>query len=489
MVMDDVVLEQAFAELRLARGDSLHLEAKQMSRFSADALGPTMCAFANLPGGGTLLLGVDESQPQLVVGVDSPHQLAQQVTELARSKAFSRPLEVVTGVRWYDGRAIVLVEVREAAVNEKPVFFRGEAYVRMYDGDYTMSPQEQQQLLRRHERPRDDRVPVVGTSRDDLDPELVASFLNSVRVSTPFLSNAEGEEILRRLNVLAPSGEVTVAGLYALGTYPQQFLPHVSLTAARIDGGPERATNRMDFTGPISAILEGAVEWVRRNADYAWTVDESGRSGTRPEFPEEAVREIVANALVHRDLSDAASGKVVELRITHDALVLTNPGGLWGVTPDQLGTPDGKSAVNEFLYEMCRHVPGNGERVIEGLASGIARTRELLGEAGRRDPEFVDNGLRFTVRFPRTRGSSEGAEWLARRGFARLSEIQQKVLLAVREKGEISNADYRELTGANEAAARRELAALVSKGLLERRGERRGTRYRLREASVAPSVD
>lgn len=181
IVMDGVVLEQAFAELRLARGDSLHREAKQMSRFSADALGSTMCAFANLPGGGTLLLGVDELQPQLVVGVDSPHQLAQQVTGLARSKAFSRPLEIITGVRWREGRALVLVEVREAVINEKPVFFRGEAYACMYDGDYTMSPQEQQQLLHRHERPRDDRIPVPGTSCEDLNPELAASFLDSMR--------------------------------------------------------------------------------------------------------------------------------------------------------------------------------------------------------------------------------------------------------------------------------------------------------------------
>ncbi|AYD90628.1 hypothetical protein D5R93_12580 [Actinomyces lilanjuaniae] len=177
------------------------------------------------------------------------------------------------------------------------------------------------------------------------------------------------------MNVLAGTGEATVAGLYALGTYPQQHLPHLSLTAA-VDLGnatdsTRRAMNRKDFTGPLPTILDGATEWVAQNVSSTLVVSTDGRSGTEFSIRLVAVREVVANALVHRDLSDATAGRAVELRLTDKGMVLTSPGGLWGLSVDQLGTPEGKSAVNEFLYGICRHIGGRDHRVIEATARSI----------------------------------------------------------------------------------------------------------------------
>lgn len=88
--------------------------------------------------------------------------------------------------------------------------WQGKAYMRQYDGDYEMSLQERQQLLRRHERPRDDRATVPDTDVSDLSPTAVAAFAASVRLSTPRLQDADDSEILLRMNVLARSGEATV---------------------------------------------------------------------------------------------------------------------------------------------------------------------------------------------------------------------------------------------------------------------------------------
>ena len=63
-------LQLALAQMELHRGDTLSLEAKTFSEYSANALGPTLSAFANLPGGGSILLGVSESDGVSVVGVD-----------------------------------------------------------------------------------------------------------------------------------------------------------------------------------------------------------------------------------------------------------------------------------------------------------------------------------------------------------------------------------------------------------------------------------
>ena len=82
----------------------------------------------------------------------------------------------------------------------------------------------------RHERPREDSAPVPGTSADSLDDDLVHAFLRAVRVGTTVFANRPDAEVLLNLNVLAESGEATLAGLYALGRYPQKHFPGLSIT-------------------------------------------------------------------------------------------------------------------------------------------------------------------------------------------------------------------------------------------------------------------
>ena len=87
------------------------------------------------------------------------------------------------------------------------------------------------------------------------------------------------------------------------------------------------------------------------------------------------------------------------MRITRDGFRLTNPGGLWGITVDRLGTGD-HPAVNEHLYQICRNVEGRSGRVIEAMGTGIREVRRSLREAGMAEPRFYDNGVSFSVRFP-----------------------------------------------------------------------------------------
>lgn len=496
MITTPEELQGALARLTLDQGDSLNIETKTFSEFSSNSLAPSLCSLANLPGGGVILLGVDERHDNPLVGVANPHDLAQRVTSLAR-KAFTPPLTVLTESIRLGGTTVVAVNVEEAAVSHKPVTWQGKAYVRQYDGDYEMSLQERQQLLRRHERPRDDRVIVPDTGINDLSPTAVAAFAASVRRSTPALQDADDSEILLRMNVLASSGEATVAGLYALGIYSQQHLPHLSLTAAvdlhHATDPTRRATNRKDFTGPLPIILEGAIEWVAQNVSSTLVVSTDGRSSTEFSIPLVAVREVVANALVHRDLSDATAGRAVELRLTNKGMVLTSPGGLWGLSVNQLGTPDGKSTVNEFLYGICRHVGGRDHRVIEAMGTGIRTTRQALAEAGLEPPQFIDNGLRFTVIFPNHALYPSGdLEWLGTVETVGLSRAQKEALLHMRTVGPLSNRDYRRLAGVDSTAARADLKDLVARGLVVQTGQRRGTRYGLAprlEPDAIPATD
>lgn len=481
--LDDLL--GALAVLELRGGDTTSIEAKTFSEYSPEQLGPTLSAFANKPGGGTILLGVSERDGISVVGVDDVDDLLKRTANQARN-GFRPPIRVDVRAIDLDGKTIGVVNVEGADVNEKPVRWLKDkkAYLRQYDGDYQMSPSEEQMLVLRHHRPNADAQAVPGSSLRDLDPNLVTRYLSSVRETTPRLVNDSDEAVLFFTGVVADreSEELSVAGLYALGEYPQRLLPHLTLTAAVEGSGDVRAVNRRDFTGSLPVILDDVLEWVRGNVESRQLVTRDGDGLTDYAVPLLAAREVVANALVHRDLSEASRGKGIDLRITRDGFRLTNPGGLWGITVDRLGFGD-HPAVNERLYQICRNVEGRSGRVIEAMGTGIREVRRSLREAGMAEPRFYDNGVSFTVRFPNSALIPDGdLAWIGSLGLEQVASLnlrQKEALVDMRHGRTWSNREYRERFGVTAEEARADLRDLVSRGLVTSSGERRWVRYEL----------
>lgn len=485
MINDLYDLLGALAVLELRGGDTTSIEAKTFSEYSPEQLGPTLSAFANKPGGGTILLGVSERDGISVVGVDDVDDLLKRAANQARN-GFRPPIRVDVRAIDLDGKTIGVVNVEGADVNEKPVRWLKDkkAYLRQYDGDYQMSPSEEQMLVLRHHRPNADAQAVPGSSLRDLDPNLVTRYLSSVRETTPRLVNDSDEAVLFFTGVVADreSEELSVAGLYALGEYPQRLLPHLTLTAAVEGSGDVRAVNRRDFTGSLPVILDDVLEWVRGNVESRQLVTRDGDGLTDYAVPLLAAREVVANALVHRDLSEASRGKGIDLRITRDGFRLTNPGGLWGITVDRLGFGD-HPAVNERLYQICRNVEGRSGRVIEAMGTGIREVRRSLREAGMAEPRFYDNGVSFTVRFPNSALIPDGdLAWIGSLGLEQVASLnlrQKEALVDMRHGRTWSNREYRERFGVTAEEARADLRDLVSRGLVTSSGERRWVRYEL----------
>lgn len=99
----------------------------------------------------------------------------------------------------------------------------------------------------------------------------------------------------------------------------------------------------------------------------------------------------------------------MDIRLSRDRLVITNPGGLYALTTSQLGHPEGRSAPNEFLYAICQHLRGpDGIRVVEGEGGGITEVREALRGHGLEAPDFYDTGVAFTAVVHRPRPEQAG---------------------------------------------------------------------------------
>lgn len=486
-------LSEIIADLRRRRGDTTTVEAKAAA-LGCPELAPTLCAFANMPDGGLILLGLDEGDSFAAIGLDDIATLEQGVASQARTGVIP-PVTCEFTTHRVDGADVLACKVAGLPLEDRPARTGGRAYLRQSDGDYPMSEQEivQIELLKSQSfrRTHPDRQPVPGTSEADLDPDLLAQFVTTVKSSSPRNASASDDEVLRRTGILTADGEVTVAGLYALGTYPQQFLPSLSITAAvqLPSGEGPRTRDLVHLDGPLPELLDAAMNWVRRNTRTTMGYDDRGHGIDTTELPMIAVREIVANALVHRNLDPVTDTKRVELRLLDDQLVITSPGGLWGVSEQQLGQPGGKSAVNPVLYDACTHIRmRDGNRLIEGEGGGIREALLRIRSAGLRPPRFIDAGVRFTAIISRhTLLDDTDLRWLSELSVAvGLSSEQRAILVEMRNGVEWTNAQVRELFAPMDSVeARRLLQDLVDRGLAVMTGTRGTASYSLARTLVS----
>ncbi|MFT4297238.1 MAG: ATP-binding protein [Micropruina sp.] len=488
-------MAEVIDDLRDRQGDATDIEVKSAIG-GHPALGETLCAFANMPEGGTIILGLDESTGFSPVGLTDVAGLEAAVAAQART-AVTPPTRCSFETFQVSGRPVLVAQVEGLPLHQRPARHGGHAYLRQSDGDYRMSEQEiaQLELLKTQAmRPtRPDRQAIPGTQVGDLDPVLLDSFLSAARTASRRYAAATDAQILAYTGVTSRTGELSLAGLYAMGVAPQAATPSLGVTAAvqlpRDADGP-RTRDLVHLVGPIPDLLDDAMSWVLRNTRTAMGYDERGHGVDRAELPMRAVREVVANALVHRNLDAITDSKRVEIRLLHDRLVITSPGGLWGVSESQLGRPGAKSAVNPTLYDLCKYVRlPDSSRVIEGEGGGIREAIQALRDAGLRPPRFVDTGIQFSVIISRhTLLSEDDLAWLARvaDGFDLTSE-ERSVLVSMRHGATWNNTQVRrEFAPLDSVAARRMLQRLVDTGLVQARGKRGGTQYAIASAQASP---
>ncbi|MFC5370769.1 ATP-binding protein [Arcanobacterium bovis] len=425
---------QRLADFREIGRDATGIEVKRASHLPKN-LPETVCAFANMPEGGTIILGVAEEYNFAVIGLDDPNKMFNEVVSQIRNAVVPAP-QLMHEIFDIDGKSVLVIEVIPLPLSQRPARYGGKAYLRQSDGDYVMNDSDyaliEIQKASHTEQYRFDVVPVTNSAVDDLDQGLVDRYLKDVRAKSKRLAQIEDDDVLlRTCNIQTEDGQLTLAGLYALGYYPQAKAPQLRITAAvenPANAQGIRTRNRKDFDGPLPDLLEDVLAWVKENTPRQNRYLSDGNMREESVYPLPAVRELLANALVHRDLSPNTEGKWVEVRVRADRLVIVNPGGLRGVSTEQLKSATlTKNAVNPRLYDMAKHVTSaSGNNVIEGEGAGVREVFKQVRDAGLPEPSFQDTGVQFTVILYASksnfkRGSESGVEALEREETSKLT--------------------------------------------------------------------
>ncbi|MYA03211.1 MAG: transcriptional regulator [Caldilineaceae bacterium SB0664_bin_22] len=270
--------------------------------------------------------------------------------------------------------------------------------------------EEEQRLYQRGGWLRYGLKPVPGTNLNDLNYLLLRDYLTRVQGgSAPDDEDVIGwERLLHNLDLATPAaGRMvpTVDGMLLFGRNPGRFLPQSGLRAICYPGTEPDYAVRADETikGPLVPLGSSAVpviepglvdrgwDFVRRHTvPEAWL--EGARRQERWEYPEEVLREILVNALVHRDYS--ITGTDVMLTIFSDRLEIQSPGRLPNtVTTDGMKLGH-RYARNQTLANLMRdygYVDGRGMGIRNKVIPGM---RAHNGT----EPDLIAEESRFTVR-------------------------------------------------------------------------------------------
>lgn len=165
------------------------------------------------------------------------------------------------------------------------------------------------------------------------------------------------------------------------------------------------------------------------------------------------------NALIHRDYSDLAN--FIQIKVYDEHIWFSNPGGLpEGITIEELKKPH-KSYLRNPIIANVFYLAG----YIEQFGSGTIRMVEWMKEKGLLEPEYREEMGGFSVYFYKDIYTEE---YLKKLG---LNERHIKAVMYVKEKGKISNKEYRELFNISRQTATRDLSKLVQKEILKLVGE------------------
>lgn len=362
----------------------------------------TLSAFSNQNEGGIILFGIDEQHGFDICGVYDAQDLQKKVH--GQCESMTPEIRPAFETMVADGKTIVAAYISGHPMSERPVYRTSKgitegSYTRIGDADVRMTATELYDIETFKEGRRDDISTSPAASLDALDARKISRFILNATKERPLLSRRTDDEILSLTGIIRDD-RPTLAGMLTLGDYPQRAYPNLCITAIAVNGTSispdatgERFLDSKRYEGTIEDMLEGAQSFVAHNSRTKVVIKDGERIDV-PEYPETAIREIILNALMHRDYGPYCNGTPVRLTLFSDRLECWNPGGVYGgQNIDDIGYAN-MPTRNPTLVSLLEI-----QKTAENRHSGIPVIREEAASRGLRQPEFLDRNGSFLVRF------------------------------------------------------------------------------------------
>jgi ATP-dependent DNA helicase RecG len=415
-----------------------------------------VCAFANTDGG-ELIVGVDnDGNP---VGVDNSRYLLENIPNKIHNLLGIIPHVILTKENHLD---IIHISINPSRM---PISFRGKYYIRSGSTTQILKGNELSQfMLKKMDKSWDNSN--SGLPINYINKEIIYYFVDLAKTRIPNISNSDTvEKILSNLNLIHDR-TLKNAAILLFGRKPQDFFISAKTRIGRLK-------NSIDFIdtkiaeGTIFEQLETIIETIKKHLDVKFMIEDIQRKDIW-DYPIEAIREAVINALIHKNYLEPAE---IQIKIFADKIWFWNPGEL----PPQLKIDDLKRDHSSYPRNPLMANVFYHAGLIEKWGSGTKRIIELCRVHGLPDPEYKEEFGGFSVWIYKDVLKREKLKQLG------LNEREIKAVLYIKENGSITNQEYQNISNVKKRQASNDLNKLIEKGFIERIGVTgRGTYYCLK---------
>jgi len=456
----------------IKQGEGQTIEFKD-DRIHPRSLAQTLAAFAAADGG-VVLIGVADDGS--IPGVSNFKRVCDNLVYEAAGRNHCEPQIQPMGIEKVeieDGKIVAAVTV--PADFETLHSVAGKYFLRIGSRNEPLTPRELRRLMFSRgevsfELLTDDRF-----DPKHIDKTLVGEFIRQRQKSGRSL-HIGNEELLANIGCLVrKDGQYrpTNAGMLLFCQDPQLFILQSEVICVRFKGTDVlEYIDRKDLSGPLPRMVEDAESFIRKHIKMGARIV-GFRRVDYPEYPVEAVREIILNAVIHRDWS--LTGQHIRIFMFDDRIEIHSPGKLMpGIAVEQLRKGESHSVLrNPAIVEVFKDLG-----FIEKLGSGIPRVLRLIEEHGLRKPVFSESGMKFTVAL-----YGPGEEFMkgeVEELLGALNPRQQSLEKYFSENERLTVQDFHKMhPTVTRRTLVRDLSDMVEKGFLERHGIKRGTYYTL----------
>jgi len=404
-------------------------------------LGKEICAFAN-SSGGKIILGVADNGS--VKGYTLSNADSSRIQDVARNMdpSFSVTIEQVDD--------FVVIYVPEG--KEKPYTVNGHFYLRYGSNSQQLRRDEIRSLFQRENLVRFDRKANQDFDlKNDFDKAKFKSFITKANIDT----SLSQDHILRNLGLITED-KLNNTGVLFFSHRISKFFLNSVIGCVLYEGTTKtKILDKSEFDADFVSNFNNAVIFAQRNLRTEYIIKKIERE-EKPEVPEEVLRELIINAMTHRDYF--CEGRVL-VEIFSDRVEISNPGGLLFKKSDF-----GKTSLsrNPLFVDMVHRL-----RLVERVGSGISRVKDILGKK----VSFDISEEWFRVRI--NRGAEAGTKVGSKVGTkvgSKLTENQVKILELISDNPHITKKEMLDHLDIGKTAIDNNISKLKSLNLIKRVG-------------------
>lgn len=419
--------------------------------------------------GGSILIGVDDKKNIGIVDRILGIQIGKDTLEKIANKITGNtdfPLYPTISIEKIGDKNIIKIDIKES--NNKPHTAFHRPFTRVGDITKLMDRTEYEGLLLERKKVDYDIQPVEEANYNDISQEAVNEYKRKYELVNEKKIYASNEELLKTLHCVDKNLKPTVAGILLFGKEPQKFLIKGYITVVRYPDikVTDRHIDSKDFYGNLFDQADEADRYIREHIEVVSKIPKFGlKRKDTPAYPYFAIRELIVNAVAHRDYS--LYGSRILISMFKDRIEFFSPGSFpKGITPENI--VNAQFSRNPIIARVFHDVA-----YIEEYGNGIDRLLEEVRNHPLKPkmPKFADIKSAVIVTLYKPDIKKFEMEALD------LNERQKKALQYVKEKGRIDNKTYTHEYNVSSATAKRELQDMVNKNILKEIGRGRSTYY------------